>query len=202
MENMENPTDSELCIPCYTCSQLNRVTTRRCIGLLPTGKRCDHYFEWKDCYKCGTQNDQVARHCRSCDCELIDPNSKLRLVDDLITVEVERTSYQITPKQFVVLHHLADGSYIPEIYYLGTRKALNAFYGSFVRRQVTKPSSYYMHLSNVAMLKIMVDHIAEPRQLVLDSSTMKIKKKIFADSLGDTDGPDGKESPGIARPTA
>src|ERR1700733_3283622 len=64
-------------IQCFDCNTMNTLFSRRCIGV-HNKKRCEHYFEWKDCPACETQNDQCARYCRNEECkkELIDPNKK------------------------------------------------------------------------------------------------------------------------------
>ena len=60
------------------CETLNTVHSRRCIGV-HNGKRCDNFFEWKDCPECNLPNDTTSRLCRGCGHELIDPNAKLSL---------------------------------------------------------------------------------------------------------------------------
>lgn len=62
---------------------MNSPTARRCIGMTgvdpATGaaQRCDHFWHFRLCPGCMTQNDQVARECRSCKRMLIDPNAAL-----------------------------------------------------------------------------------------------------------------------------
>lgn len=66
----------EMRIPCPKCTTENGLFARRCIGV-SNKKRCDYFFEAKECKKCGTLNDIAARICRKCDHELIDPDKKL-----------------------------------------------------------------------------------------------------------------------------
>lgn len=70
-------------IECPVCTTMNSPNARRCIGM--TGKdpltgaavRCDHFWHFRLCPGCQTQNDQVARECRCCKRMLIDPNAAL-----------------------------------------------------------------------------------------------------------------------------
>jgi len=67
---------SDLRIPCPKCNVPNGLFSRRCIGTVDK-KRCDYFFESKECQECGTLNDITARKCRECDAQLIDPDKKL-----------------------------------------------------------------------------------------------------------------------------
>lgn len=76
-------------IECPKCMEelgiqtMNSPNARRCIGM--TGRdpltgaatRCEHFWHFRLCPGCMTQNDQVARECRSCRRMLIDPNAAL-----------------------------------------------------------------------------------------------------------------------------
>lgn len=64
-------------IECQKCLTMNSPNARRCIGRDASGERCDHFWHFRLCPGCGTQNDQVARECRSCKRMLIDPNAAL-----------------------------------------------------------------------------------------------------------------------------
>lgn len=64
-------------IECPKCSAENSPTARRCIARDDRGDRCDHFWHFRLCPGCMTQNDQVARECRSCKRMLIDPNAAL-----------------------------------------------------------------------------------------------------------------------------
>lgn len=71
------------CMKDHGVKTMNSPNARRCLGM--TGKdpltgaaqRCDHYWHFRLCPGCLTQNDQVARECRSCRRMLIDPNAVL-----------------------------------------------------------------------------------------------------------------------------
>jgi superfamily II DNA or RNA helicase len=56
---------------------MNSPSARRCIYRNDSGERCEHFWHFRLCPGCMTQNDQVARECRSCRRMLIDPNAVL-----------------------------------------------------------------------------------------------------------------------------
>ena len=52
---------------------------RRCEGVIhTTGDRCGYRWTHKKCEECGEENDIAARNCRSCNAEIVDPNTKLK----------------------------------------------------------------------------------------------------------------------------
>lgn len=63
-------------IECPKCLVMNSPNARRCIGGT-IADRCDHFWHFRLCPGCETQNDQVARECRNCKRMLIDPNAAL-----------------------------------------------------------------------------------------------------------------------------
>ena len=64
-------------IECPKCTTMNSPNARRCIARDERNERCDHFWHFRLCPGCMTQNDQVARECRSCKRMLIDPNAVL-----------------------------------------------------------------------------------------------------------------------------
>lgn len=64
-------------ISCPECCEMNAMTARRCCGRDLNGNRCEFFFAYKVCEKCGTKNDTTARTCRCCGEWMIDPNEKL-----------------------------------------------------------------------------------------------------------------------------
>ncbi len=166
-------TQDEYIIPCYTCSTLNKTLARRCCGIV-NNKRCDYYFDWKDCHQCSAKNDITARICRACQAELIDPNSKLRLLPNQTIVTVEKIQYHVSPMAFSIYYN----SHILEQYQLKSRQGINIFYAKFVRQCAEKPSAWYMHLTNFEKLQEMCSNLKEPKYLLLEDG--KIKKKVFS----------------------
>lgn len=174
--------EGDYCIPCYQCNTNNKVTTRRCIGM-PNNKRCDYYFEWKDCPKCQTQNDKVARFCRGCNHELIDPNANLKplaLVTEELVTEMNINiiqDYHGNPNAFVIYYN---GTHI-ESYFLTSTKACNIFYANFVRKHLENPSSYYMRLNKIDALQEIRWFAKAPKYLILSTidGHTRIKSKVF-----------------------
>lgn len=182
--------DKPYVIICPACSCLNPDTARRCIGVT-NGKRCDYYFEWKDCHACSNKNDITSRYCWSCEAELIDPNAKLSLkvAEELITVKVLQSRYTITgTSHCCTIHALytttceAFQTEIYESYSTSTERGKRFFYGAFVKHHCEKPSQWYLHLGNRAKMEEMLHEIKSPIELkvVDDGEKWKIKKKIFA----------------------
>ena len=64
-------------IHCPVCETENSMFARRCIGTDNAGVRCEYFFKFQVCPDCGVQNDIVARGCRNCGRQLIDPNAPL-----------------------------------------------------------------------------------------------------------------------------
>ena len=117
-------------IECPLCQTMNSPNARRCIGGT-LSDRCDHFWHFRLCPGCGTQNDQVARECRSCKRMLIDPNAALtnkHYVDgESIPVRAMRVSSGKGGK-LVVRLELSDGRN-PELFFYphaGKQPALNA----------------------------------------------------------------------------
>lgn len=142
----------EYIIPCYTCGTLNTVHSRRCIGRMADA-RCPHYFEFKECYQCGTQNDITSRQCRECDCELIDPNAKLKLIEKQYAFKVKKAKYFITMMRdgssdcVINCHYtLEHDEYQVERYCLTNNKSKNIAYAKFFRVHVLNASEYYKDL--------------------------------------------------------
>ncbi len=185
--------DKPLVICCPRCSEMNTDSARRCVGNVDD-KRCDYYFEFKECVnqKCSAKNDLVSRHCHQCGTELIDPNSKLSLQkinNNTKEVFVVHAQYGIsgTSKGFRVncAYRCKDnegnvGS-VFEHYYPSSQKASNVFYGQFVRKHCDNSSKWYMHLNQQDKVKEMLKEAKIPRSLLIakEEDGIKIKKKYF-----------------------
>ncbi len=182
--------DVELIFPCPTCSTMNSEYARRCCGIVDK-KRCDWYFEWKDCPSCDRQVDITSRHCPHCQAELIDPNAKLNpLAATTIEVPVIQSKFWIQEAmlgkytQLRAQYKINEDKYLYESYTpTASEKAKNMFYGSFVRQHVENSSSWYPHLQNPIYLKAMLAHIKAPNRLKLKwtGSEWVIQKKLFQD---------------------
>lgn len=189
--------EQRLIFPCPTCDTMNSEHARRCIGLV-NDKRCDFYFEWKDCAQCHGKNDLVSRYCRHCEAELIDPNTKLKAIDfeaPTITVKVLGYKYWVQESgrftQFRATyqyeHHggkfLAHECWTPT----SSDKAKNVFYGQFVSKHTDDPSFWYHHLTKSVYLNALIKHARTPDELILkyNGKAWVIQKKIFHESVND-----------------
>jgi DNA repair protein RadD len=185
--------DAELIFPCYVCGQLNSEHTRRCVGIVDN-KRCEHYFDFKECHECNTKNDQVARHCRYCETELIDPNAKLSMapfVDETMIVDVLRAKYWLQERDtgfiFNASYECPNNVWFYESYTpTASEKAKNYFYGTFVKKHVNRSSGFYPHLQNLVYMRAMLNEIETPIQLKVLGKD--IKAKVFPE-------PDTSKSP-------
>ena len=154
-------------------------------------KRCDYFFEFKNCPECNLQSDITARQCRGCNAELIDPNAKLtRNKPELHTLDVIEasysTSYGVSNGISVVnISYTCKTGYVNEHYYTHTEKSRNIFYARFVRQHVEKASNYYMQLNNFPVVHQMLNdpNLKTPTQLICtrnEEGYYKIVKKVFA----------------------
>lgn len=182
--------EKEYVIDCPCCNTANTETARRCIGY-PNKKRCDYYFEFKECYNCHVQNDIASRYCRKCEAELIDPNEKLSLAlnNQTIEVDVSLARYGVTgtESQFTIhaVYNTSINIIIYECFRPTSQKAKNVFYAQFVRKHCDKPSDWYMHLNKKHKMEQMLDFVKSPIKLMLNKQddTFKIKAKVFQDTL-------------------
>jgi DNA repair protein RadD len=185
--------DKPLVIICPVCQTLNTEHARRCVGLI-NDKRCDYFFEFKECPnpECGVKNDVSVRHCRLCEAEIIDPNSKLSLSitkKPEISVHVLEAKYSLSGQQssfkiecaYTCQDNEGKIGVVRESYFNGNEKSRNIFYGNFVRKHCDKASSWYMHLNNRFKMLQMLKEANSPISLVvsLDGGKNKIKRKIF-----------------------
>jgi DNA repair protein RadD len=185
--------DRPLVIKCPACMELNKETSRRCVGLT-NNKRCEYYFEFKDCPndQCGVQNDIASRHCRICKTEIIDPNDKLNLLTsakDLRELEVLDAKYAISDSKtgFRVncMYRCRDDkgriAAFYETYTPISDKARHVFYGQFVKKHCEKPSDWYIHLDKREKMQEMLQSVNTPTHIMLhqDDNGYRIKRKIF-----------------------
>lgn len=179
--------EAEYVIPCYDCSCLNKITARRCIGM-PNNKRCEHYFEFKDCANCKEANDITSRCCRHCDAELIDPNAKLKKIRETYNISVTSAEYWITPQgvtsnPIINVKYITNDKDIFECYYTNTEKAKNVCYAKFIRQHIPSPSDYYLHLQNLEKMRTMLlGEVLTPHTLVCtkdDYGRFQVLKKVF-----------------------
>lgn len=177
---------------CYTCSTPASISTRRCTGMVG-GKRCEYYFQFKDCVSCCVPNDITARRCRSCNAELIDPNAKLtRHKPDTYSLTVTKAQYSIAPQgntSFPIVNakYWCEDAMVYESHFTSSKKAQNIFYANFIQKHFQKPSEWYPRMSNLHLMKKMLsdEKLLTPMKLVCTKNEhgfYKIVKKIFNDA--------------------
>lgn len=185
------PKDEPYDIQCPACQTMNTQHARRCIGF-ENSKRCNYFFEFKECVSCGIKNDIAARICRNCNIEIIDPNSKLNLAnkDNLLLVDVIQARYGISggTNHFkihcaYVCEHNGKRATIYESYAPTSEKAKRVFYGQFVKQHALKPSDWYPHIGIRSKMTEMLSNLKQAHQLGLAhfEDGYKIKKRYFLD---------------------
>lgn len=179
--------EKDYVIPCYTCGTDNTIHARRCIGVV-ADKRCDHYFQFKDCDACGIANDITSRACRGCGHELIDPNAKLtRIKPEQYELSVNKAKYWVTKSiEFPVVNveYETNHGHVFECHYVKTEKSKNIFYANFVRNHIPNPSEYYMKLLYYSAVNEMIktSKIITPHTLICKKNEYgryEIIKKLF-----------------------
>jgi len=191
--------DPEYCIECFNCSSMNKLTARRCVGI-KNDKRCDHWFEWKDCFACGIKNDIVSRQCRSCKVELIDPNKNLNNIASnkkRILLIVKKTRYSLSIingiPRFEIIYFIdmnknpTSFQFAKESFLLSSHKALNLFYHKVVKLHFYKEYKLYNRLTNIEFLKKVIenDNIYSPTEIECKDEKyfLKVVKKHFSNPI-------------------
>lgn len=182
---LEKP--SEYIIPCVKCDTMNTDTARRCIGVVG-GRRCDHYFEFKECQHCQARNDIASRLCRICHKEILDPNEKLdfKPFANLKSFSVKSLHFRHyiqarsqTPV-YAFEFHLNEGRICRETFFLKSEKARNYFYHSFLKKHTDQASMAYKRLDNYDfMVKFLTNNTACPHSVIIDVDKNKIIRKEF-----------------------
>lgn len=133
-------------IQCPVCQTENSMHARRCIGTDHKGVRCEHFWSSKLCPDCGTKNDIVARSCRHCHRELIDPNEKLtgkHYTDSDIGSVVSMKLSAGSGGKLIVQYEMENGDRPAEFYYpnAGNNRTVNTrvWYQNFVKVHVPSP---------------------------------------------------------------
>lgn len=185
--------DKPLVIKCPDCFAMNTETARRCVGIT-NDKRCDYYFEFKECNnsECGVLNDITARHCRSCEAEIIDPNAKLSMNSVQSAgkwVDVISAKYGITGTAHnfrINISYLCQDEnnrqgQVFEFFTPKSEKARRMFYGEFIKKHLDNPSAWFLSMANINHVKDMLAYVNTPIKLLIDrkEGKTKIKRKEF-----------------------
>lgn len=127
-------------IECPKCTTMNSPNARRCIARDDRNDRCDHFWHFRLCPGCETQNDQVARECRSCKRMLIDPNAALNGKHYTAGESIPVRSMQVgtgAGGKLWIRYELSDGTSPIEIYWPHAGKQIavnNKVWKEFVKR--------------------------------------------------------------------
>lgn len=184
--------EKDYVIPCLCCSTFNAVHSRRCIGMV-NDKRCDHYFQWKECPECSGKNDITSRICAHCDGELIDPNAKLSLKAAKLPkelLEVQSAKYWVLDNEYPsinALYQCKNGLRIYESFVIRDERSKNIFYGSWVKHMLDNPSQYYPVLNSINHLRKMLESVNTPNSLecTFSGNRYRINKRIFYENIFD-----------------
>jgi DNA repair protein RadD len=193
----KNLDDPDYCIECFDCNTMNTLMARRCIGN-KNDKRCEHWFEWKDCIYCGTKNDIVSRQCRSCKGELIDPNRNLKNIasnQQKFIFDVCETEYLLSLSaagypyfiiRYSIKNEFGDNTTkkIQENFSLASEKGKNFFYHAIVKKHFKSTYDVYNNLSDLEFLKniIQTGELYSPVKIecvIASNEKFKIIKKHF-----------------------
>lgn len=183
--------DPDYCIECFDCNTLNTLDARRCIGI-SNDKRCDHWFEWKDCHGCSAKNDIVARYCRECKIELLDPNRHLKESAsnrDNVFFNVKGTSYSLSVMngfpRFEIIYEIDNPALdVKESFLLSTEKSVRFFYHTIAKLHFMHPHEAPNNLQNIRFLKNVIEseQLYSPRKIECietKNGQLKIVKKYF-----------------------
>lgn len=193
--------DPDYCIECFDCNTMNTLMARRCIGS-KEDKRCDHWFEFKECPGCGTKNDIVSRQCRSCHIELIDPNRNLHNAashKNRILLEVKETQYALSvvngfPRfdiTYLIDSFLPDRKIVKENFLLSTEKSVRFFYHTIAKLHFMHPHQAHNRLQNIQFLKSVIENgeLYSPKKIecVEMDARLKVVNKHFEHPITDQD---------------
>jgi DNA repair protein RadD len=199
-----DPNDPDYCIECFNCNAMNTLMSRRCIGT-KDDKRCDHWFEWRDCPGCGTKNDIVSRQCRSCHTELIDPNRNLRESasnKNKISLQVKETEYSLSmvngfPRfdvRYIIDMRSNPTRYqlVQENFLLNTEKSVRFFYHTMAKLHFMHPHQAYSRLQNIQFLKSVIENgeLYSPKSIEcveMDNNRLTVVNKIFDHAILEQD---------------
>lgn len=201
-ENWDNPIlldalkqtrdfDKPYDIRCPACQTMNTHSTRRCIGVIDN-KRCDFFFEFKECEECNAQNDIAARLCRICDAELIDPNNKLTPLRNKGNIELNVISMAFKLMEGAhwylirIVYSCKDSNNrkieVSEKFTISSLKSRNYFYAVYIKNHLEQPSTWYKHLDNVDRMREMLRLSKVPSKIFVTQAfngDYKIKDKYF-----------------------
>jgi len=134
-------------------------TLRRCSNITPIEGierpilqrhfyRCTHYFKFRMCPKCESENDIAARKCKKCNQILIDPNNKLSIGND-DGEEVKIFEHKVT--SFVIMPHRSKAGHD------GFKALINNRYIKYFATHTKKGMAEYLKASKLAPTDIVIE---------------------------------------------
>ncbi len=108
---------------------------------------CGYRFRFKNCNKCGCENDISARACIKCKNELVDADAKLK------QAKLSKDAHVLTPDSIEMLqnsdksgnpyleikYYDFDSNYLSEIHYLNNETSIKKFSINFLRSHLKRP---------------------------------------------------------------
>lgn len=159
-------------IECMVCGEMNSPNARRCIGHDSSGQRCEHFWHFRLCPGCQTQNDQVARECRSCKRTLIDPNASLthKHYTDGESIPVRSMNIEaVRGGKLLITFGLSDGRFPQLIFWphAGKQPMINSkIWGNFVKMlPIDDRSKYRLSAMKASTIMDNLDLIPVPIEI-------------------------------------
>ncbi len=114
---------------------------RRCQGEIEDERaratRCDYRFRFKECEKCGSENDIAARVCGDCQSVIVDPDTQLKDalgLRDALVLRVSGMTLNDEGTRLRVTYHDEDGASVSEIFDFENPRQRSVFNRQFGRR--------------------------------------------------------------------
>lgn len=166
---------------------------RKCRGAIeaPDGEEiipCGFRYRFKNCERCGGENDIAARTCSSCFHVLVDDDVKLQQAMALKDAHVMRPDQMIFEKRIdsagrerlEVRYYDLDSQYLSEIFYLNNENEAKVFFYNFSRMHNRRPE-YPLRVRTVDEALEMRDLFRIPMFIIArkQKEYWKIREKIF-----------------------
>ncbi len=108
---------------------------------------CGFRYRYKNCDKCGAENDLAASECSACREILVDNETKLKEAMTAKDAHVMRPDSMFFEKKFdqsgkerlEVRYYDVDGQYLSEIFYFGSESEAKVFFYNFMRMHLKVP---------------------------------------------------------------
>ncbi len=149
---------------------------------------CGFRYRFKNCDRCGGENDIAARTCESCLHPLIDDDVRLQQAMSLKDAHVMRPETMIFEKRvdkagrerLEVRYYDVDSQYLSEIFYLNNSNEAKVFYYNFIRMHNRRPENR-LEIDSVNEAVRLKDRFRVPMFIIArkQGEYWKIREKIF-----------------------